>query len=287
MSFDFARLAPYLQDPLVLVGFVVFLFFSFSRFILKRGIVPPLTKNLGYRLVQTILFYGFTFGLLIVFFGFGLKYRELSTADQQRAVALLATELEFNEKVVGELTANVETLISLFDSVARSVRHERIRILNTLFPESNLRQDFEDPSPSHLAIEAMEALAVSRLHEDELETAKATAAGRAVVATVDRTQDTVRSLADPERNRYTFREEAYDSQLELLRRIDVVDVSDVQLIYGDLETLRDDYDVVVRNVENTMEAIREFFSPEDNAIDRLSLTKVLTAERLAISMLSK
>ena len=287
MSFDFAKLAPYLQDPLVLVGFIVFLFFSFARFILKRGIIPPLTKNLGYRLLQTILLYGFIIGILIIFLGFGLKYRELSKVEQQRAVALLVTELEVNQKIVGELAANVDTLIGLFDTAARSVRHEGIPLLSMLFPESNLRQSLDDPSPSELANYAMDALAASSLHDDEVETAKATAAGHAIVATVDRTRGTVQSLGDPERSRYMFHREAYESHLQVLRRIDVVDVSQVQLIYSDLESLRDDYDVVVRNLASYLEALSEFFTPESGSIDRYSLTRVLTAERLAISMLAR
>ena len=41
---DFEKIAPYLQDPLVLIGFVVFLFLSFARYLVKQGIFPNSTK---------------------------------------------------------------------------------------------------------------------------------------------------------------------------------------------------------------------------------------------------
>lgn len=81
----FQGIAPYLKDPLVLIGFVLFLAFSFSRYLIKRGIIKPLPGALGYRILRLILLYGFILGLFVIVLGFALKRQEL--INQQQAVA--------------------------------------------------------------------------------------------------------------------------------------------------------------------------------------------------------
>ena len=282
---NFSEIAPYLQDPLVLAGFVVFLFFSFCRLLVKRNIIPPLTKNLGYRILQTILLYGFLIGMMISVLGFGLKYRQMSDNEQDRAVALIRTELRVNKSVVGQLAANTETLINMFDAIARSLRKEDVPILHTLFPEENLRQGFQDPTPHELAGLAIEHLASTGMHENNIETQKATAVGKLISATIERTQHTISSLSDAERKRYNFREEAFRSQLTILRKIDIVDLSEIEVVYKNMEMLRDNYDVVVEHVRSYLDSVRLFFTPEDNQINVITLTAVLTSERLTISIL--
>jgi hypothetical protein len=86
---DFAKIAPYLKDPLILVGFFLFLGFLFVRGILKAGIIPQLSQTFGYRVLQRILFYGFVVALVLIGVGFVLKYRELSEREQAAAVRML------------------------------------------------------------------------------------------------------------------------------------------------------------------------------------------------------
>jgi hypothetical protein len=76
MSEEFLRLAPYLKDPFVLIGFFLLIAFSFSRILVKR-VIPPLPKTLGFRILRLILLYGFIIGLVIIIFGFLLKRQEL------------------------------------------------------------------------------------------------------------------------------------------------------------------------------------------------------------------
>ena len=49
---SFEKIAPFLQDPFVLAGFAVFLFFSFSRLLIVRGIIPPLPAGKGYAILR-------------------------------------------------------------------------------------------------------------------------------------------------------------------------------------------------------------------------------------------
>ena len=76
----FKDIAPYLTQPLVLVGFVLLLFFGIHRTLLKAGIIPPLTARTGGKVVQLLLRYGFVIALVVILSGFGLQlfktYRE-------------------------------------------------------------------------------------------------------------------------------------------------------------------------------------------------------------------
>ncbi|SEP43812.1 tetratricopeptide repeat protein [Nitrosovibrio sp. Nv6] len=65
----FKEIAPYLTNPLVLVGFVLVLFFGIHRLLLKAGILPPLTPHTGGKVVQTFLRYGFVIALVVIALG--------------------------------------------------------------------------------------------------------------------------------------------------------------------------------------------------------------------------
>ena len=83
MTGGFPAVAPYLKDPLVLIGFFLFLAFLFTRLLLKQRIIPPLPPGPGFRILKTILLYGFIIGLLLVMCGFAIKYRELVGQERQ------------------------------------------------------------------------------------------------------------------------------------------------------------------------------------------------------------
>jgi hypothetical protein len=91
MSMDFSQIAPFLKDPLILVGFFLFLSFLFAKIILARGVVPELSKILGYKVLRLILVFGFIIGLLLILLGFGLKYKEVSA--QQHTIASIESSV--------------------------------------------------------------------------------------------------------------------------------------------------------------------------------------------------
>ncbi|MDD5274362.1 MAG: tetratricopeptide repeat protein, partial [Methylovulum sp.] len=72
----FKEIAPFLTEPLVLVGFVLMMVFSVHKQLLKSGIIQPLPKKDGSQIVRLLLRYGFWLGVLIVLAGFGLKFYE-------------------------------------------------------------------------------------------------------------------------------------------------------------------------------------------------------------------
>jgi hypothetical protein len=77
MTETFTNIVPYLKEPLVLMGFFLFIAFSFCRYLVKKGVIPTLPKTLGYRILRLIFLYGFILGLVLVILGFELKRQEL------------------------------------------------------------------------------------------------------------------------------------------------------------------------------------------------------------------
>ena len=70
----FKDVAPYLTQPLVLVGFVLFLAFGVHRALLKAGTIPPLRPRSGSRVLQSLLRYGFVIALVVIVSGFVLEF---------------------------------------------------------------------------------------------------------------------------------------------------------------------------------------------------------------------
>jgi hypothetical protein len=91
---QFSKVAPYLRDPLVLIGFFLFLAFLFTRTLLKKGIIPRLPPTAGFRILKTILLYGFVIGLLLIILGFSLKYAEMRGKERQAAAEIKSREVQ-------------------------------------------------------------------------------------------------------------------------------------------------------------------------------------------------
>jgi hypothetical protein len=70
----FEKIAPYLKHPLVLVGFVLFLFFGIHGKLIDSGIIQPLDPKENSVVVLAILEYGFWIALAVIVLGIGLQY---------------------------------------------------------------------------------------------------------------------------------------------------------------------------------------------------------------------
>ena len=74
----FKDIAPYLQHPLVLTGFVILLFFGILTALFKAGILPSLPKKMAAEIVKRVINYGFIIALLIIVLGFWQHFRDQS-----------------------------------------------------------------------------------------------------------------------------------------------------------------------------------------------------------------
>lgn len=79
---DFVRIAPYLTDPYILVGFSMLLSAGFAKTLIAKGVIPPLTKGAGSQVVKLILILGFVLSFTLVVLGSFYKYKELEYLHQ-------------------------------------------------------------------------------------------------------------------------------------------------------------------------------------------------------------
>jgi len=317
---QFEKIAPYLKDPLVLIGFFLFLAFLFCRYVIKQGIVPALPPTLGFRILRTILLYGFILGLLLVALGFALKYREVQAgeraqaaqvaetrrkneadlADRQKQEAVAAqrdvleqkaqvdrldVELNHNLAVADQLRKNTTVMVGEFQTLSRIVRTPGIKILPILFPEKNIDLTIPDDQSINNADQAMAVLGASGLLNDQLEMQKVTAVAGAISQTIQVTLSTVQSLQDPNGTRYVFSDSVWKGDQAAIEKVILTDLTPYQASYGDLELLRTNYDIVAQHFVEYLIDLQNFFDPSKHLITRDSLRKILATERYTESLL--
>ena len=280
---DFAKIAPYLQDPLVLIGFVVFLFLSFARYLVKRGIFPQLPQKGAITILKLILTYGFIIGILIIGLGFGLKYNELSKSEQKRAVSLILSELQANEYVVSELKKNTDTLANTSITISSILRDERFKILSGLFPKKNYIENVKSDVLPDLYNERMAWLESSGLLNDPDEVRKYQEVCAAIARTVNKTQSTLLSLADTNGTRYVISKSAWEANLDVVRKIDVIDVTNLAQLYAKMRELRTIYNRVANIVPEYNSSIEAFCSTPLPSKSELGAT--LALERITFALI--
>lgn len=281
MSFD--KVAPYLQDPLVLIGFVLLLFFSLSRSVLKAGIIPVLSGAAGYRIVTRLLLYGFILSLVVIAVGFVLKYQELSEKEQRAAVKLLHQELAGDLRTIEELRKNIENITRNTAVVTDVLRHPGIPLLLTLFPQSNIDPDTVVPASFDLARTQLAQAKSSGLLDDKVEREKFNQAAQAIVGTISRTIGAIESLADVAGTRYQIKSDVWNAHLPILRKVHVVNVSEVQKAYQSMTLIRTNYSVSVDYCIKYLRQLNEFFSDSDVPISSQRLAALLAAERIYLT----
>ena len=280
---QFEKIAPYLEEPMVLVGFVLFLFFGLAHASFRAGFIPTLTRRDGYRVVMRLMTYGFVLALAVVVVGLGLKYRELSEQEQRAAVRLLEQEIVGNIEVVGELQKNIENILRNTRVVHDSLRHPRIRLLSTLFPVENTDPEAVVPASLDYARQQMEIAQTLGLFENKLELSKFAQASKAIVGTIKRTMQTFENLADVEGKRYRISDNVWQENLPILRKVHIVDVPTLQSIYQDMASLRTNYTISTNYAIQYLKLLRTFFSNNVAPYTPERLAVVLAAERIFIT----
>lgn len=277
MSFE--NIAPYLGDPLVLTGFALFLFFGFARSLVKAGVIGPLGGRGSERVLVRILSYGFILALAIAVLGFGLKYRELSQAEQERAVANIKDEVTANHDTMKVLALNLATILEATKTVSEVVRHQDIQLMSAMFPLSNIDLSLEGRPSMVVAREALESIESSGLLSDEIERIKLNQAGAVVVGTIERTLSTIENLSDKNGERYVVSDAVWHANIGVARKISVADVTQMQSFYTRLLRTRAEYNLVTNGALEYLDSVKNFLDFENGAITIPRLATVLASER--------
>jgi hypothetical protein len=250
-------------------------------------LIPQLSRAGGYRVLQRILLYGFVIALALIGLGFGLKYRDLSRQEQSSAVRMLQQELSGNLAVLAELKANIETMLRATSAVSGVLRTPGIKLLSAMFPAENLDPHATVPASADYAADLLARAKQEGLIENSLEQRKFSLAAQAVSGTIERTASTVRSLSDSDGRRYVLKSDVWKSQLPILRKVNIVNVTTFQAAYTELELARANYNVVTGRCIDYLAAVERFLNPPDHQITRQGLAAVLASERLYVDLSSQ
>ena len=85
---EFAKVAPHLANPLVLVGFVLLLVFGIHWTLIKSKILLPVPVEESSVLARIVLRYGFVIALLIIVAGFGFAAWKAYLETEERIAAV-------------------------------------------------------------------------------------------------------------------------------------------------------------------------------------------------------
>lgn len=277
MGFD--KIAPYLQDPLVLAGFALTLFFGLGRAVLKAKVIPQLTQIGGYRVLQRLLLYGFALSIVIILLGFGLKYRELSRKEQLAAARQILEELKADRGVAGTLAANSATSLETTSELALVLRSDGSPLLRIFFPPQNLQPAKDTPAPSAMAHERLALAITSGLPARQAELDRMNLVARTIRGTLGRTRSALSSLADLDETRYRIRRTAWTANAPVIRRISAVDLTRLESTYARLEQTRANYAVMLRYNIRYLDTLDGFLEFKDNDLSEEGLARVLAAER--------
>lgn len=282
---EFAKAAPYLQDPLVLVGFFLLFFFSLLRAIVKQGIFPQLNQRGATSILKMMLSYGFIVGVLIVLLGFGLKYKGISEEEQRRAVSLILSELQENMYVIEELEKNTTTLSNTSEIISSILRDSRFKVMSGLFPAENYIQNTRSENLPNLYNERMDWLESSGLLDDNEEMRRFNAVCAAITRTVEKTESTLLSLSDQDGKRYVIGNDAWKANLPIIRKISMVDITAIGRTYSKMGEIRALYNRVSSIVPEYNGSVKSFCaSPRP---ERAELGATLAAERITFALLSE
>lgn len=282
---NFEKIAPFLKDPLILIGFFLFVAFLFIRALVTRGTIPVLKQSQGFSILKLILLYGFIFGLLLIGLGFGLKYKELSKAEQKNIVSLLVTELDGNIGVISELKKNTESFLSQQITLSQSIRIEGIKILPVMFPEVNLDLD-SNINTTTLAQEAFLNLIDQKLAENTTEIVKLDEFSKSLTRTIRTVKLTNENLRDKEGTRYKMVNQIWNSNIEAYKKMNIIDVTLFQRAYSQMNNIRNDYEIIASSTINFSDQLNDYFK-EDNELTWQKLATVLSSERQSYSLIVK
>lgn len=276
---QFKDIVPYLSDPLVLTGFALFVFFGLAKTIVNSGILSPIGGRGRERILLRALTYGFILSVIVIPLSIGLKYRDLSTAEQKRVVAQVEDEVRANLETMNTLVRNLETILRNTNTVGEVLRHPEIRILNAMFPWSNIDLSTTNDPSMVAARGILEDLIASGDLENELERDRLDQASVVISETIGRTISTIEAMSDAEGKRYTISDGNWRANLAVVRKVVLVDLTYLQSFHTRLARTRAEYNLVTERAIEYLSNVQQFLDADNGAITIPRLANVLASER--------
>lgn len=124
----FPKVAPYLTDPLVLIGFALFVTTGLMKVVLSTnggGLLRPLNGRQSAQIIQSMMRYLFILAVLITLLGFGLKgyqdYKDRPYALLQKQTKELKAEFVAQSKTL----LQIKTELDQFTKMHQGARSEQ------------------------------------------------------------------------------------------------------------------------------------------------------------------
>ena len=136
----FAKIAPYLTNPLVLAGFALFLLLAFLRALLKSPKVAVLTQKASGQVLLRAVNYGFIAAVLVILLGFALVFYQTqrTTVDIDKTLGNL---LQATSRA-----ASAETRLAAVET-ERARDLEEIKALHSAVAALAAKAEGPDPPP--------------------------------------------------------------------------------------------------------------------------------------------
>ncbi|MCI5116049.1 MAG: tetratricopeptide repeat protein [Candidatus Electrothrix sp. AW1] len=121
----FEKIAPYLGNPLILVGFVLMLAYGIHWQLMKSGLLRQVSQKDSGLIIRLFLRYGFWLALVLLLAGVGLQFSDRalvawnSYMDKEKVIAVNAGELarEMVGPLQGQLQAKDEQIKALTETI--------------------------------------------------------------------------------------------------------------------------------------------------------------------------
>lgn len=283
----FESVAPYLKDPLILIGFVLFIGFLLARQVLRSGLVPTLTQSMGARVVRLLLQYGFLLALSVIVLGFGIRYYEIHENKQR----IIEKQLAASDLIGAELCANRGTMIEIGESVdslnrarstlVQSLRDRRFPIASMLFGEKLLTLSPGSEASGAAALVRYDELSRSGYLDNPEVCSQHMKLCGAIKTTIERTRSTLASLADTSEERFRVASGSWDSHQAMLTSLAKVDLDRTASLYETMKNVRKNY---TRFSSATLEYIDSVSAFCGQMPTEHGLSAVLSSEQILVSM---
>ncbi len=279
----FSQLVPYLKDPLIIIGLVLFLLLFLLRYLLHQQVIKQLPSQLDGPLPRWLLSHAFWLGLLLMLLGVHLKHSNLRAAEQQQARQLLGSEFKQNMATLNVFENKTRQAIQLHEQVSSALRSGDSQILKLIFPVANTLPNTElDITASVEA--SFQKLKVSGWLKNPASMAQFNQDKTDIKLEVELLTSGLLALVLDENEHYVIAKEVWTHHAEVYRDMDDFDLA----LYEDgliqMEELRDSHVSVLNQSAEFFSVVNDFMA-RSTFLGNRDVYEILSQERHSYQLL--